>query len=377
MMTGLRLNFPGNSMEEIITALRNEAPISSLGCKFTNDNFNTSEELREAMLNNNISGRVSFLHINNYCRNRDTHKRCFDFYLRCLEGPENKIGRFAYDIKGFPLTLADAKRFAVAIASNDSIDLIAFFYWLRDGVVHEEGTLECIFNAVFENGVENLCLTTTPRATNSFVKRVFTSKLASNTTLKILNFSFIQAGARTYLATDESNEGIKQLANILKVNKGLSRISIPFPIITNIGRRYLLESLRDNTTLVQLNTRKISVVAGRIEGEVNRVEEDEIERDESLSLQSQIDRHMMLNTIWGRLATNNNNDNSKSRASTISLDIYPDLLEKLAEKPLLLFLFMQQNHPLIFTSFSTDQSRKHRRRRSMRILKKKRRKVVV
>jgi hypothetical protein len=373
MMTGLRLNFPGNSMEEIITALRNEAYISALCCTFKDDNFNTSEGLREAILSNEMSGRVEQLQIQNYCRNRDIHYQCFSFYLRCLEGPGKHTTKFGYDTSDFPLTLTDAKRCAVAISSNDIIHTVGFFDWgLRDGIFHEEGTLECICDAILDNGVEHLCLTTTPSVNNYFVKRVSTPKLASNTTLKILNFNFIQDDTPAYLATYESNEGIKQLANILKVNKGLEGIYIRFPIITNIGRRYLLESLRDNTTLVQLNTRESSVFVEIREDEEDPVEEDETERDESISLQYQIDRHMMLNKIWKRY-----DDNSKSSTSIISLDIYPDLLEKLAEKPLLLFLFMQQNHPLIFTSFSTDQSRKHRRRRSMRILKKKRRKVVV
>ena len=373
-MTRLVLNFPrDHTMEEVIFALRNEAHISCLNCSFSNDDFNTSEGLREAILNNKTSGTVFRLQIGNFCSDRDTHKRCFDFYLRCLEGPENKTRKFCYSIIGFPLTLADAKRCAVAIASNANIDLLSLKNDLdfRDSAFNEEGTLECIFDAVLDGGIQVFKLSTA--SYKHIIKRLCNetsaSKLATNTTLKMLLCTFIQFHAPTYRATDESNEGIKQLANILKVNKGLKGIFIPFPLITNIGRKHLLGSLSDNTTLVMLNTRESSTFVFE---EENQVEEDETERDESISLQSQIDRHMMLNNIWEKYE---NIENSKNGTS-ISLDIYPDLLEKLAGKPLLLFLFMQRNHPRIFTSFSTDQSRKRRCRRSMRIMKKKRNQVV-
>jgi hypothetical protein len=373
-MTGLKLNFPlDNTMEEVLSALRNEADILLLDCNFSDDTFNTSEGLQEAILSNKMSGRVYFLKIGNFCVDRDTHKSCLNFYLRCLEGPENKIKEFGYMCSScIPLTLVEAKRYDVAIASNDNIEMLSLNdYDLGDSVFCEEGTLECIFDAVLDGGVKALNLST--MSLKQIIKRscneTSASKLATNTTLKVLSYDFFQVVAPMYRATDESNEGIKQLANILQVNKGLEEIFIPFPFITNIGRRHLLGSLRDNTTLIMLNTRRSSSFDFE---EENRVEEDETERDESISLQSQIDRHMMLNKIWKKYEDNNNNKSGTS----ISLDIYPDLLEKLAEKPILLFLFMQQNHPRIFTSFSTDQSRKRRRRRSMRIMKKKRHQVA-
>lgn len=372
-MTGLDLNFPSdNTMEEVIFALRNEADISSLNCSFSSDNFSTSEGLREAILSNKMSGTVFLLQIGNYCSDRDTHKLCFDFYLRCQEGPENKTRKFGYNSIGFHLTLADAKRYAVAIASNDNIELLSLNDLdFRCSAFNEEGTLECIVDAVLDGGIKVLNLSTA--SLKHIIKRLCSetsaSKLATNTTLKVLSYTFFQVGAPAYRATDGSNEGIEQLANILKVNKGLEGIFIPFPLITNIGRRHLLGSLRDNTTLMMLNTRESSTF---VLEEEHQVEEDETERDESISLQSQIDRHMILNNTWKKYESI---DNSKSGTS-ISLDIYPDLLEKLAGKPLLLFLFLQRNHPRIFTSFSTDQSRKRLRRRSMRIMKKKRNQVV-
>ena len=371
-MTELKLYFPGgNTAEEVIAALKNEIPISSLDCIFNNDNFNASEGLREAILSNmNSSGKVNFLKIMNTCRDRDKHNRCNDFYLQCLEGSENNTKSFSYSVI-IPLTLSDAKRFAVAIASNGNIEILVFADFVLDGCVfREEGTLECIFDAVLDNGVRVLCLIMELSSNKKIVKRLCTgttqSKLATNTTLKILNLECFQPYFPTYRATDESNEGIKKLANIIKVNKGLQSISIPIPMITNVGRRHLMGSLRDNKTLVRLDTIKFG-------GENPAVEEDETERNESISLQSQIDRHMMLIKMWYRYKYKDDNNRN-----SISLDIYPYLLEKFADKPLLLFSFMQRNHPRIFTSFSTDQSRKHRRRRSMRILKKmKQRKVLA
>ena len=54
-MTTLDIHFPrDNTMEEIISALSNEADISLLNCRFDDDNFNTSEGLREAILSSKM-----------------------------------------------------------------------------------------------------------------------------------------------------------------------------------------------------------------------------------------------------------------------------------------------------------------------------------
>jgi hypothetical protein len=50
---------------------------------------------------------------------------------------------------------------------------------------------------------------------------------------------------------------MKQLAKIIKVHRGLEHISISPKLMTNIGRRYLLDLLdavRDNKTLVVFST---------------------------------------------------------------------------------------------------------------------------
>jgi hypothetical protein len=100
--------------------------------------------------------------------------------------------------------------------------------------------------------------------------------------------------------------------------------------------------------------------------------------NERICLQSQIDHHMMLNKIWKKCNNNNNirsgsssNNNYQTTSTTISFDIYPDLIEKLARKPLLLFLFLQKYPPQLFTSYY-ERSQNPRRRRSTRIMKKRR-----
>jgi hypothetical protein len=68
------LNFPlGHTMEEVISALRNEDPITELKCVFVDTNFNTSRELQDAILANTMSGRLQRLHISNVCFDQEVH----------------------------------------------------------------------------------------------------------------------------------------------------------------------------------------------------------------------------------------------------------------------------------------------------------------
>ena len=189
------------------------------------------------------------------------------------------------------------------------------------------------------------------------------------------------AAGDVHRPVDMYDKEMEQLGTILKVNRGLRVICLSSAIISNTGRQHLLESLRDNTTLLKLQTRRppykvgIHLAAGE--------EEDELVRHETISIQSQIDHHMVLNKKWKRCSDNNNksnnsidDDNEETKASEqedcIPLNVYPHLLENFAKKPLLLYLFLQKKQPRIFTDIS-DPSRKRRRRCSMRILAKKRR----
>jgi len=266
------------------------------------------------------------------------------------------------------LTLAEAKKFAGAIASNGNITALSLMGG-KQGLFREEGTFECVFDAVLNGGaVKGLQLTLL--SFNDIVKRsccadsssMSSSNLATNTTLKELELNIIRPDT-----SQVADEGMEQLANVLRVNRGLEKIDICGGMMTNMGRRYLLESLRDNITLLKLETRRLPLLIDPLH------KEERIEHEEGILLQSQINRHLEWNRIYRRCDENNNNNNNNNRSGrrTISLDIYPDLLEELANKPAALFLFLRNNNPQLFDSFS-ERNQKQRRRRSMRVLKKRR-----
>jgi len=379
------LIYPGkNTMEEVLSFLRNEGgpALKVLHIIFSDNNFNAStQELQEAILANKMSTsgvKIRGLRIINNCSDREIHRQCFEFYLRCLEGPQNKILDFGYmPTKLLQLRpLVDANRIADAIATNENIRMFGIDDLSKQGIFYKEGTFGCILNAVLKAGVQTFHLRS--RTFNGIVKSgCFGENLATNTTLKGLYLDYVHAPAAVHhpLHVYDDKE-MEQLGTILKVNRGLTKIRIPSAIISNSGRQHLLESLRDNTTLLELNTRipssKIFVIHPAA-GEEEK-EEDELVRDESISIQSQIDHHMVLNKKWMRYNDNNNKSNNSidDDKDDIPLNIYPNLLENFAKKPLLLYLFLQKKQPRIFTDFS-DPSRKRRRRCSMRILAKKRR----
>jgi hypothetical protein len=345
------LDFPDkNTMAEVISVLSSDDSIHELDCVFSDENFNTSQELQDLIISKKASRRIELLSIENLCWNwGGTRNRyndlCHDFYLRCLKGPQNKIEGIYYS-SVCPLSLADANRFSNAIVSNENITYLAFTTEFTG-----EGAFNCIFNAILDGGVQTLYLFL---ISNKIFERTGMSKLATNTTLKSLNLDIYQdddQGAEDqeplYVTDDE---GMENLADVLKVNWVLTTIDIPRVVMTNVGRKYLLDSLRDNVTLSTLGTTK-SLFTGE------DPPEDEKEREKRIMLQSQIDQHMMLNRIWKRCNNNNNNNNNSNNSNrsgsynnnnrTISLYIYPDLLEKLAKKPLLLFLFLQKHNYLL------------------------------
>ena len=371
-----------NTMEDVISSLRNEGgpALKVLSITFTNDNFNAStQELQEAILANKMSTsgvKIRSLKMLNQCLDQEIHRQCFEFYLRCLEGPENKILDFLYSPtrNNLLLTLVDANRIADAIATNENIRMFTIHEGYIGGLFCKEGTFGCILNAVLKAGVQTFQLRS--RTYNGILKSgCFGENLATNTTLKGLRLDYGYAAGDVHRPVDMYDKEMEQLGTILKVNRGLRVICLSSAIISTIGRQHLLESLRDNTTLLELNTRippyksdksGIHLAAGE--------EEDELVRHETISIQSQIDHHMVLNKKWKRCSDNNNKSNNSidDDKDDIPLNLYPNLLENFAKKPLLLYLFLQKKQPRIFTDFS-DPSRKRRRRCSMRILAKKRR----
>lgn len=372
-MTDLRVPYR-NTLEESITALRKKESISSLTFKFEDDVFGISHELQKVILANKTSGKVECLKIRNFCVDQKTHNQCFDFYLRCLEGPQNRTKIFFY-CGFFSLTLEESRKFADAISSNGDITALSLMGG-KKGLFREEGTFECFFDAVLKKGaVKGLQLTLL--SFNDIVKRGSKSKLATNTTLKELELNIIQPDI-----SQRADEGMKELSKVLRVNRGLERIDIGRGMMTNEGRRYLLESLRDNVTLLKLDTRKLPLLIDPFHIE------DKDERDEGVLLQSQINQHMEWNRIYQGVCNSNGNinDNSNGHEHTdnrcnyssknkggrnISINIYPTLLETLGNKPYALFLFLRENNPRLFDSFS-ERTTQPRRRRSMRILKKRR-----
>jgi len=206
------------------------------------------------------------------------------------------------------------------------------------------------------------------------------SNFATNTTLKRLTLT---------LWVDESSvvdEGIEQIANALKTNQELQSLNIGRGLMTNVGRRKLLESLRDNASLVTLDT----VLEPGLSDSDDDLDDDELLRlqggIEGRELQSKIDRHMKLNRCWKNLNMEEHRPTpaymdwnklimEEHRLTPISTKIYPDVLEVLAKKPLLLYKFIREkDHTLLFGSFYKIRSSTFRsnRRRSERLLKKRR-----
>jgi len=156
-----------------------------------------------------------------------------------------------------------------------------------------------------------------------------------------------------------------ELANALRRNTGLQSIDLDSRMLSNHGRRALLDSLRDNCTLTELSTNSTS-------GDVNQ---NDVVSDR---LQNEINNHMKLNKFWTRIQNFPYMDTKTTgvpkkmtkRIQTISVQIYPDVIEVLAKKPLLLYKFLRNDidHAPLFG----DVGKPPRRRRSARVRKKRR-----
>jgi hypothetical protein len=418
MMDDLSLDFPDeNTTEDVISALRNKDTISQLDCEFSDDAFIASKDMRDALLmsSSHMLGEIEGLTINNVCLDPEIHTECFDFFLRyMLNGQQqnkyaSNIGYMTY----VPWKFTEAKRVASAIISSHRRPL--YFISLSGFLFRKKGTFECVLNAALDGAVEGLAVGVDYilDLKHGCIGR---SNLASNTTLKELHLYFW--GDNYSYASDE---GMEELANALKSNRGLESIFISGRYMTNVGRRYLLESLRDNITLFNFDTRN-DVVGNDQDNNIN----------EELELQSQIDRQIKLNRFWHKYKlqyrdgdggdggdddadndadddsysvdsrddgyadsdsdyvdsdsedededdmdedkVNGNDEQDTSTRQTISFEIYPAILEVFAKKPLLLYKFLrEEDHSQLFGlgSFS-DRPEPHRRRTSKRPLKKRR-----
>jgi len=209
------------------------------------------------------------------------------------------------------------------------------------------------------------------------------SNLANNTTLKTLDLLF--GDDDVFFVVDDA---MVQLAGALRRNVGLTDIIIQKNWMTNIGRTALLECLRDNTTVLTLDTLFSDA--------------DHTIPDDEKRLQSRINYQTKLNRFWKRLQqypyrrsneecksdegdgdddddddddNNDDDDNDddddddddddadddnslnsdakqRRKKKPLSFQIYPDVLEVLAHKPLLLFKFLRDdvNHAELLNS---------------------------
>jgi hypothetical protein len=202
-------------MEDVISSLRNEGgpALKHLRIAFSNDNFNASaHELQEAILENKMSTsgvNICALEIKNNCLDREIHRQCFEFYLRCLEGPQNKILNFIYSDRMLILTLVGANRIADAIATNDNIRLFRIDGASKREIFSKEGTFGCILNAVLKAGVHILQLWS--RTSNGIVKcGCFGEKLATNTTLKGLYLVYGHVAGEVHHPVDVYDKEMEQ-----------------------------------------------------------------------------------------------------------------------------------------------------------------------
>ncbi len=345
------LKFPyRNTLKETIQQLQDRKPISSLTYKFEDEVFEESEDLQEAILSKKHTGTVECLKIRNQCLDLETNNKCFDFYLKCLEGPSNGTKIFFYS-SFFPLMLSDAKKFASAISSNGNITALSLMGGTQ-GFFREEGTFEYVFDAILNQGaVRGLQLTLL--SFNEIVKRASShSNLATNTTLKELELNIIQPDA-----SKVDDEGMAELSKVLRRNQGLETIDICMQMMTNTGRMFLLESLRDNVTLRILKTTRRPFLINPQEREDPEV------RKERIMLQSKIDKHMECNKLYQRCMKSESN---------IKSNAYPMLISKLGEKPFALYSFLKRHNPKVLDSIRDvrDQYPKPNQRRSTRLRKK-------
>jgi len=372
-----------NSTEEVLTALRiNDADICiSLTCDFDDERMGTSQELQDAIMNCEDSAypyNLRSLSIYNNCDNREKSERCLDFFLQSIT-----INPTYMDSK--PWTLVEAQKVATGIASFSSY-FTAADLTLSGDVFAIEGTFECVFNAVIDGGIIDEFVVQAESIPDLKLGCIGRSNLATNTTLKKLELCLWYEDDVVVV-----DEGIEQLANALKSNRYLEEIIITRSFITNTGHRFLLESLRDNITLLNLDKKALAM---------GMHQDDDVNEDETLHreggiegrlLQSQFDRHMKLNRFWKRLkkrgnddednddededdSDNDNDENGEKELGrrSISMEILPDVLEILAKKPLLLYKFLREEDHTQQLGTLYDRPSHRIRRRSERLFKKRR-----
>ena len=431
----MNLSFPdeNNSLDEVLDAFRMndvfdiywnkyniEPPepldskiIDLLICKFDDELISSgaTNEIQDIIISNRDTSHrpVCYLIVIDDCIERENKKQCLDFFLRYLNTRPEHGFRFQarYESRD-AMELNDANKIQRCLRRRRRIDELSLWGDLFKNV----GTFECIFNAVLDGGnvkefdvqaesILDLCR-------GGCIER---SNFASNTTLETLELRLFDEDDDIMNVT-QYQEGMEQLANALRRNQGLKNLHLSWGIITNTRRRFLLESLRDNTTLLKLSTIEDCPDPSKFGRHFKHMMTRKIQS--SIEIQSSIDRHMKLNRFWNRLqrfpyrnssrGSNSDNDSDddeeedysgggveqrnaaaqrrqRKERKPISLRIYPDILEVLAKKPLLLYKFLRGgeegvvvDHTQLFdrTKLLQQRRRGKRQRRSDRIIKKRR-----
>ena len=380
------LNYPEDiDSEEAISKLDHysNAAIGTFMYDVDDEHWDTSQNLRDALLSNQefSDTPVSSVKICNYCHEEQKRNECFDYFLRFvgIRNNYNCTHQVDYVQHDYPLEMTQAEQFASAFEPIPS-GVGCRLSLTGDILFQTRGTFECFFNAVIDSGkiIElNLLLDSITDLKLGCIGR---SNLANNTTLETLWLDSLDEDALFVV-----DDAMIQLADALRRNVGLTEIYIRHNWMTTIGRTALLECLRDNTTIVSLET----LVLNRNEKNYNITADDEKNR-----LQSRIDHQTKLNRFWKRLQqypyrksneeckskegdgddddddddnddaddaddADDDDDNSlnsdakqRRKKKPLSLKIYPDVLEVLAHKPLLLFKFLRDdvNHVELLNS---------------------------
>ena len=364
------------SKDGLIKNLTDHCFIDCLICTFKEDeNWDGTKNLRRTLLRHQDKiGR--FVFYNNYNENKDTRKKCLKFFLKCLtkysETPDMINGSIEYNTPySSSMTLEEAQRLASTIGLFDSEHSKHVALVLSgDMILFERGTFACIFNSIVDNGtLEDFRVCTIRSIVDLEHGCIGRSNLATNTTLKRLSFENFGDGDDDQFFDDEFgkvtvvDDAVRELASALRRNTGLESIDLDSRMLTNVGRQALLDSLRDNCTLTALATQ--SAISGNRSAACVGVCTCSPSCDSvSYEIQSEIDDHMKLNKFWTKIQIFLYMD-----TNTISVPIYPDVLEVLAKKPLLLYQFLRNDvdHAQVFGGGKPPQ-----RRRSARVRKKRR-----
>ena len=184
------------SKDALMKNLTDYCFIDRLICEFNEEeNWDDTQDLRRMLLYH-LDQIQRFIFHNNYNDNKDTRRKCFDFFLECLtkysETPDMINGAIEYNTiaNSSSMTVEEAQRLASTIALFDSEQSKHVALVLSgDMIFTERGTFACIFNSIVDNDtLEDLTIWTVRSIVDLEHGSIGRSNLATNTTLKRLSF---------------------------------------------------------------------------------------------------------------------------------------------------------------------------------------------